>query len=139
MTFYRPGGSASRINPQYDMVYADFIGAVTGWLPVHKGNMVAVHIARASIVFTSSAQSRVTKSPVAPECTVLLEQKLFGIDNNAEAWPVDQWQNMVVATARRAHGDGWWRFRIVNLNNADGTGLAMSMAVSRNGDPGAAI
>jgi hypothetical protein len=137
--FYRPGGSASRISAQDDMVYADFIGGATGWLPVSKGNMVSINVARASIVFTSSASSKVTKTPVAPEATVLLENKMFGVDVNAEAWPIDQWQNMVVATARRAHAGGWWRLRIVNINNGDGTGLAMAMHVSRSGDPGAAI
>lgn len=134
--FYRQGGSTSRINPQFDEVYADFIGGTTGWLPVNKGNMVAVNVARASIVFASSAQSRVTKTPIAPEAQIVLEMKTTG---GGEPWPIDQWQNMVVATARRSHGNGWWRMRIVNLNNADGTGLAMAMQVSRSGDPGAAI
>ena len=137
--FYRQGGSASRISPQDDSVYADFIGGATGWLPVSKGNMVSINIARASIVFQSSAQSKVTKTPVAPEATVLLEMKMYGGDKDVEAWPIDQWQNMVVATARRAHAAGWWRLRIVNLNNGDSTGLAMAMHVSRTGDPGAAV
>ena len=137
--FYRQGGSATRINAQDDTVYADFIGGATGWLPVNKGNMVSINIVRASIQFQSSAQSRVTKSPVAPEVQVVLEMKMYGGDTNAEAWPIDQWQNMVVATSRRAHAGGWWRLRIVNINNGDGTGVAMAMHVSRSGDPGAAI
>jgi hypothetical protein len=137
--FYRQGGSASRINAQYDAVYADFIGGATGWLPVSKGNMVAINISRASIVFGSAAQSRVTKTPIAAEAQILLECKMNGGDQNSEAWPVDQWQNAVVASARRAHGAGWWRLRIVNGNFTDGTGVAMAMQVSRSGDPGAAI
>jgi hypothetical protein len=137
--FYRPGGSNTRINAQYDTVYADFIGGATGWLPVNKGNMVAINVARASIAFQSSAQSLVTKTPIAPEATILMEMKMQGGDANAAAWPIDQWQNMVVATARRAHAGGWWRLRIVNLNNSDGTGVALAMQVSRTGDPGAAI
>ena len=136
--FYRQGGSATRISPQDDAVYADFIGGATGWLPVAKGNMVSINVARASIVFGTSAQSRVTKSPIAPEVQILLEYKMYG-GPDAEAWPIDQWQNMVVATARRAHANGWWRLRIVNINNGDGTGVAMAMHVSRSGDPGAAI
>jgi hypothetical protein len=134
--FYRQGGSNMRMNAQYDAVYADFIGGATGWLPISKGNVIAVNVARASIVFQSSAQSRVTKSPIAPEVQMLLEYKMFG-GPDAEAWPIDQWQNMVVATDRRAHGNGWVRLRIVNINNSDGTGVAMALQVSRSGDPGA--
>lgn len=135
--FYRQGGSSGRISPQYDAVYADFIGATTGWLPIAKGNVIAVNLARASILFQTSAQSKVTKTPVAPEVQVVLEYKMFGGDKDAEAWPIDQWQNMVVATDRRAHGNGWVRLRIVNINNSDGTGVAMALQVSRSGDPGA--
>lgn len=135
--FYRPGGSASRINPQYDMVYVDFIGGATGWLPVSQGNSIAVNITRASIAYGNAAQSTVTKSAVAPEVQVLLEYKMIGGDANAEAWPIDQWQNMVVATDRRAHRDGWVRLRVVNINNGDGTGVAMALQVNRKGDSGA--
>ncbi len=133
--FYRPGGSDTRINPQQDEVYADFIDGATGWLPVSKGNVIAVNIARASIVYGSAAQSVVTKSPVAPEAQILMEMKMQG---NAEAWPIDQWQNMVVATMRRANRDGWVRLRIVNINNGDATGVAMALQVNRTGDAGAA-
>lgn len=135
--FYRPGGSRSRINQQYDTVYADYIDGVTGWLPISEGNSIAVNISRASIVFGSVADSKVIKSAVSPECTVLLEQKQFGGEKNSEAWPIDQWQNLVVATSRRAHRDGWVRLRIVNLNNSDGTGVAMALQISRTGDVGA--
>lgn len=135
--FYRPGGSASRINAQYDMVYSDAIGGATGWLPVSKGNAIAVNIARASINFQTVAQSQVVKSAVAPEVQVLLEMKMFGGDKDADAWPVDQWQNIVVATSRRAHRDGWVRLRVVNINNLDGTGVAMALQISRTGDSGA--
>lgn len=135
--FYRPGGSVSRISPQYDMVYSDAIGGASGWLPVHKGNVIAINIVRASILFQTSAQSRVTKSAVAAECTVMLEMKMFGGDKDTEAWPIDQWQNLVVATERRPHRSGWVRLRIVNINNSDGTGVAMALQVSRTGDNGA--
>lgn len=137
--FYRPGGGDRRINAQYDMVYADFIGGTTAWLPIAKGNVVAVNVARASILFQSSAQSKVTKSPIAPEVQIILEYKMFGTDKAGEEWPIDQWQNMVVATDRRAHGNGWVRLRIANINNADGTGVAMALQVSRSGDPGASV
>lgn len=132
--FYRPGGSDRPINQQYDMVYADFIGGATGWLPINKGNTIAVNVARASIDFQSPAQSRVTKSPTAPEVQVMLELKMFGGDTNAEAWPIDQWQNLVVATERRAHRAGWTRLRIVNINNSDGTGVALALQVTRTGE-----
>jgi hypothetical protein len=135
--FYRQGGSASRINAQYDAVYVDFVGGATAWLPISKGNVIAVNIARASILFGTSAQSTVTKSPVAPEAQILMEYKMFGGDADEEAWPIDQWQNMVVATDRRAHGNGWVRLRAASINNADGTGVAMALQVSRSGDPGA--
>ena len=134
--FYRPGGSSQRINAQYDMVYSDVIGGATGWLPVSVNNSIAVNICRASIQFQNAASSKVTKSPVAYEAVVLLEYKQFGGDNNVEAWPIDQWQNTVVATDRRAHRDGWVRLRITNLNNADGTGLALSLQISRKGSTG---
>lgn len=135
--FYRPGGAAKRINAQYDMVYADFIGGATGWLPVSRGDTIAVNIARASIQFQNAAQSDVIKSAMAPEVQVLLERKMFGGDSDAEAWPIDQWQNLVVATTRRAPGQGWVRLRVVNINNSDGTGVALALQVSRTGDSGA--
>lgn len=135
--FYRPGGAAKRINAQYDEVYADFAGGATGWLPVNKGNVISVNIARASIVFSSSAQSAVTRTPVAGEFQVLMELKAFGGDADAAAWPVDQWQNMVVATMRHANRMGWVRLRIVNINNGDGTGVSLGLQISRTGDNGA--
>ena len=136
MTFYRPGGSSKAINRQYDMIYTDQIGDATGWMPVNKGNTVAVNIARASIVFQSSASSIVTPSPVAPEVQVVMEMKMFGADPAVTLWPVDQWQNMVVATDRRAHRDGWLRLRVLNINNGDGTGVALAVQVSRQGESG---
>lgn len=135
--FYRPGGFAKRINAQYDTVYADFIGGATGWLPVNKGDTIAVNVARAMLTFQTVAQSLITPSAVAPEVQVLMELKLFGGDPDASARPIDQWQNMVVATSRRAHRAGWTRLRVVNVNNGDGTGVVMDMQVSRTGDSGA--
>jgi hypothetical protein len=132
--FYRQGGSASRINAQQDTVYADFIGAATGWLPVNQGDVIAVNVCRASIVFGNAAQSQVTNSPVAPEAQILMELKANGGDKNAAAFPIDQWQNTVVATERRAKRAGWVRLRIVNINNGDGTGVSMALQVSRTSD-----
>jgi len=129
--FYRPGGNTKAITRQYDSVYADFIGATTGWLPVYMGSVVGISITRASLNFVSPAQSTVTKNPVAPECVVLLELKAFGIQSNAEALPLDQWQNMVVADSRTMVMDGWIRLRLLNINNSDGTGVSMSMQVNR--------
>lgn len=102
-----------------------------------KGNTIAVNVCRAALTFQSAAKSVVTPSPIAPEVQVLMEMKMFGGDTNAEAVPADQWQNIVVATSRRAHRDGWVRLRILNINNADGTGVRMDMQVSRTGDAGA--
>lgn len=62
---------------------------------------------------------------------------MFGGDANNAAFPVDQWQNMVVATSRRAVRAGWVRLRIVNINNSDGTGVAMALQISRTGETGA--
>lgn len=137
--FYRPGGSASRINAQYDEVYADFVGGATGWLPVNKGDWVGVKVARASIVYGNAASSTVTKVPQFPEATVLMEQKTIGGQTNAEAWPIDQWQNAIVSTGRRVHDGGWVRLRVLNINSQDGTGIAMRLQVSRTGDPGASV
>ncbi len=135
--FYRPGGSTTRINTQYDSVYSDTVGGATGWLPVSKGNTISINVARAALTFQSIAQSLITPSPVAPEAQVLMEMKMFGGDPDASARPIDQWQNLVAATSRRAHRDGWVRLRIVNINNSDGTGVVMDMQVSRTGDAGA--
>lgn len=135
--FYRPGGSLKAINRQYDFVYVDFIGGATGWLPIASGNQISLNICRASIVFGTTAQSSVTKSAVSPEAQVLLELKMFGGDTDSNAWPIDQWQNLVVATDRRAHRDGWVRLRVVNINNSDGTGVAMALQINRKGDVGA--
>jgi len=76
--FYRPGGSDKAPNRQQDYVYADFIGGATDWLPINKGDTIAVNIARASIVFQNAASSQLTTSPVAPEVQVLMECKLLG-------------------------------------------------------------
>lgn len=135
--FYRPGGNAKRINAQQDTVYVDFINGATGWLPVNKGDTISVNVCRAALTFQSVAQSLITPSAVSPEVQVLMELKLFGGDPDASARPVDQWQNMVVATSRRAHRAGWARLRVVNINNGDGTGVVMDMQVSRTGDSGA--
>ena len=99
--FFRPGGSSKRINTQYDSVYVDFVNGATDWLPVYFGNWVAVHVARASIMFSSPASSVVSKNVVSPEAEVLLEMKSFGGQKDEEAWPLDYWQNVVVATGRR--------------------------------------
>jgi hypothetical protein len=137
VTFYRIGGSTKAINRQYDCVYADAAGQATGWLPISKGDTIAVNIARASIVFGNAASSVVTMSPIAPEATVLMEMRMFGADAQVTAWPVDQWQNMVVATSRRAHRAGWVRLRILAINAGDGTGINMALQISRTGDVGA--
>lgn len=133
--FYRPGGSAKAINRQYDTVYVDFVDGATDWLPVSRGNWVAINICRALLTFQSPASSILTKMAVAPECAVLLEQKQFGGPDNG-AWPVDQWQNLVVATGRRVNMDGWWRLRLLSLNNSDGNGVALGLQVNRTGDSG---
>lgn len=138
MTFYRPGGTAGRINAQYDYVYVDFIGGATGWLPINKGDTIAVNICRASITIgVSPTPTQVIKSPFAMEAQVVLEMTMFGGDQAAEAWPIDQWQNIVVATDRRAHRAGWVRLRCVNVNAGDGTGIAMALQISRTGESGA--
>lgn len=138
MTFYRPGGSTKAINRQYDCVYADTVGLATGWLPVNDGDSIAVNIARAAIAFVNAAQSTVTMSPIAMEATVILESRMFGADPQVTLWPLDQWQNMVVATSRRSHRAGWVRLRILAINNGDGTGINMALQVNRAKDSGAA-
>lgn len=135
--FYRPGGSGNRINAQYDTCYVDFIGGATAWLPINKGDDIAVNVSRAAITFNTPASSLITPSAIAPEAQVLMEMKVFGGDPDASARPIDQWQNMVVATSRRAHRAGWVRLRVVNLNNGDGTGVVMDLQISRTGESGA--
>lgn len=139
MTFYRQGGGNKALNRQYDCCYADTIGQATGWLPINMGDTIAVNIARASIVFSSAQASAVTMSPIAPEASVLLEMRASGAEQvvGGSPWPIDQWQNMVVATSRRAHRAGWIRLRILNINNGDGTGINMALQVSRAADVGA--
>ena len=135
--FYRPGGNGKRIQAQYDTVYADYIGAATGWLPVNKGDSIAINVCRAALTFQTPAQSLIIPSAIAPEVQILMELKMFGGDPDASARPVDQWQNIVVATDRRAHRAGWMRLRIANINNGDGTGVVMDMLVNRTGESGA--
>jgi hypothetical protein len=134
--FYRPGGSGKRINAQQDTVYVDFIGGATGWMPINKGDNISVNIARASLTFQTPAQSLITPSPVAPEASVLMELKVFGGDKDSAARPIDQWQNLVVATSRGAHRAGWVRLRVLNINNGDGTGVVMDLQISRTGESG---
>jgi hypothetical protein len=146
MTFYRPGGSTKAINRQYDCCYMDTAGLFTGWLPINKGDEIAVNITRAAIVLNTSPlpPATVTMSPIAPEATVLLEMRMFGTDQQTASplsglWPIDQWQNMVVATSRRAHRAGWIRLRILAINNGDGTGINAALQVSRQGESGAVV
>jgi hypothetical protein len=135
--FYRPGGSSTRVNTQNDTVYADSVNGATGWLPVSKGNTISVNIARASLTFVTAAASIITPSYVAPEAQVVMEMKMYGGDPDSSARPIDQWQNIVVASSRRAHREGWVRLRIVNINNSEGTGVVMDMQIARTGDVGA--
>jgi hypothetical protein len=134
--FYRPGGTASAPNRQYDEVFADFIGGATDFLPVNKGDWIAVNACRASINFQSPASSIVLKTPTAPEMQLLLEMKTLGGQKHEESWPIDQWQNLVVALGMRAHRAGWVRLRLLNINNTDGSGIAMALQVTRTGDSG---
>ena len=127
--FYRPGGSDQRIGVQFDEVYTDLIDGATGWLPVSRNNEIGINIARASIVYNTAASSIVTRSAVAPEAVILMEMKFSGLE---DPWPVDEWQNLVVATSRVAPRDGWVRLRVVNINNMDGDGVSMALQVSRN-------
>jgi hypothetical protein len=136
--FYRPGGTAKAPNRQYDTVYVDFKEGATDWLPVNEGDTIAVNLSRASLAFGSPAQSTITTSPVSAEVQVLLEQKLYGSDPNVSARPIDQWQNLVVATSRRSHRAGWVRMRVVSINNSDGTGVVMDLQISRTGNSGVA-
>lgn len=131
--FYRPGGSDTRIGTQFDEVYTDTVDGATGWLPVNNGNMIGVNVARASIAYNNAASSVVTRVVEAPEVVIVMEMKFNGSDT---PWPVDSWQNMVVATSRSAPRDGWVRLRVLNINNQDGTGVSMAMQVSRNGNMG---
>ena len=66
-----------------------------------------------------------------------MEMKVTGGVPDSSARPIDQWQNLVVATSREAHRDGWVRLRILNINNSDGTGVVMDMQVNRTGVTGA--
>lgn len=133
--FYRPGGTSGAPNRQQDYVYSDTIGGATDWLPVNKGDTIAVNIARASIVFASAAQSAVTATPFAAEYTVVMELRVQG-GQNPLTFPIDQWQNLVVATDRRSKRAGWVRLKILNINNSDGTGLAMALQINRTGESG---
>lgn len=135
--FYRQGGTSKRINAQYDEVYTDLIDGATDFLPVNKGDWIAINISRATIEFGTPASSVIKKTHTAPEVQVLLEMKTLGGQQHSECWPVDQWQNSVVATGVRAHRAGYVRLRVLNINNLDGTGVAMAMQVTRTGDSGA--
>ncbi len=134
--FYRPGGGP-RINQQYDEVYSDTVNGATAFLPVNKGDWIAINACRASINYVDPATSKVVKVSTAPEAEVLLELKTIGGQDNVECWPIQHWQNLTVATGMRAHRSGMVRMRILSVNNVDGTGIAMALEVSRSGDSGA--
>lgn len=135
--FYRPGGADNRINAQYDSVFTDQVDGATGWLPVVKGNTIAVNIASAIIEFQSAVASKVIKSAFAPEAQIVLELKMQGGDADNEVWPIDLWQNLLVATSRRSHAFGWVRLRVLNINNTANKGVAMALQIARTGDVGA--
>jgi hypothetical protein len=131
--FYRPGGSDSRINAQYDEVFSDIIGGATGWLPVNRGDWIAVNICRALLTFVNTASSIVKKQASGPEMSMVLELKTIGGQTDDEAWPMDNYQNTVVSKGMVANRDGWVRLRILGINKEDGTGIAMALQISRNG------
>lgn len=134
--FYRQGGSTSRINAQQDTVFTDTIGDATGWLPVNAGDTIGVNISRAVLEFQSSVQSRVLKTPISPEATVILEMKQGG-DRNDEAAPIDQWQNLVVSAKRPVYRAGFVRLRVANINSDGGTvGVSLALQVNRTGNAG---
>ena len=136
--FYRIGGTSKAPNRQQDFVFADTVDMATDWLPVSKGDDVAVNIARAVLTFGTVADSLVTSSPIAPECQVILEQKMLG-GPNPTVFPIDTWQNMVVATSRDIKAQGWVRLIIKNINNDGGaSGLSMALQVNRTGVAGVA-
>jgi hypothetical protein len=131
--FYRPGGSDSRINAQYDEVFSDTIGGATGWLPVNRGDWIGVNVCRALLTFVNTASSIVAKQGSGPEMSLLLEMKTIGGQADNEAWPMNNYQNTVVAEGMVANRDGWVRLRILGINKEDGTGIAMALQISRNG------
>lgn len=132
--FYRPGGSDSRINAQYDCVFSDSIGGATGWLPVNKGYTIAVNVAKAFLTFQNAAQSKVTKVAVSPEAEIIAEIKMGG-EADDEAYPVKLWSNELVADTLCGQRAGYIRLRIININNDGGTsGVSMSMQVNRTGE-----
>jgi len=137
MTFYRPGGSGTRLNAQQDYVYTDNVGDATGWLPIQKGDSIAVNVCHASINYQSAAASVVTKSPFNVAGQVVLEMKMFGGEADGEAWPIDLWQNLLVATDRRAHRAGWVRLRLISIDASAGGGAALALQISRTGETGA--
>ncbi len=136
--FYRPGGSDTRINSSYDEVYSDQVNGATGWLPVNRGDWLAVNVVRASIDFVNAASSVVKKTPQAPQVVAVLEMKTIGGQADLEAWPIDRWQDLLVATGMQIHRAGFVRLRILSINNQDGTGAAMALQVNRNGNMGVA-
>lgn len=136
--FYRSGGSLRAINRSYDEIYSDAVDGATGWLPVNRGNWLGVNICRATIVFGSTASSVVKKTPQAPQVDIVLEMKTQGGQADVEAWPIDRWQDLLVATGMIMHRDGWVRLRITTVNNQDGTGASMALQVNRNGNMGVA-
>jgi len=119
-------------------VYSDAVDGATGWLPVSRGNWLAVNACRATIVFGSTASSVVKKTPQAPQVDIVLEMKTIGGQADSEAWPIDRWQDLLVATGMIMHRDGWVRLRITTVNNQDGTGASMALQVNRNGNMGVA-
>lgn len=127
--FYRPGGSATRIGVQIDEVYTDTVDGATGWLQVVTGNVIGINIARATIQYVNAASSIVSRNLQSPEAVVVLEMKTLG---DGDPWPIDTWQNLIVATSRKANRNGWVRLRIVNINDMNGDGVSMAMQISRN-------
>lgn len=127
--FYRPGGTEGRISTQFDEVYADFVDGATAWLPISRGNQLGINIARASIEYINPASSIVTRSAVAPQATIRLELKTMG---SGDAWPVEEWQNEVVADQVLAKRDGFARLRITNIDQIEGDGVSMAIQVARN-------
>lgn len=114
-------------------MFSDAVGGATGWLPVNRGDWIGINACRALLTFGNTASSVVTKQPgSAPEMQLIMEMKTIGGQTDAEAWPMDNFQNTIVAKGVVANRDGWVRLRILDINNTDGTGLAMALQISKN-------
>jgi hypothetical protein len=125
--FYRPG-SGKRISRQEDEIFTDTEGNSTAWLPCQKGDVVGVTASKAALLTTPNPTIfTIQKFPQYPIATFILELKAGGA-LDIEAYPLDQWENALVAESVAIVRPGFFRVRVASIMGSFPSGESTAVA-----------